>query len=160
MESHGFVFVALASGKSSGGWSASGEFRRERDGELRRLELHFRHSLGLVSDHVDGTSLSHNDYMRALKAKNQDPGFSHDPLDGFRHLLHDLEHPRHRLPRGYQRPVRALRPGGRTLQRAPRLQATLRSRLTQRRLRRHERPPDLHRPTFFDGDPPTSFDGA
>lgn len=91
MESHGFEFVPLASGKSSGGWSASGEFRRERGGQLRRLELHFRHSLGLVTYHVDGTKLSHSDYMHALKAKNQYPGFSDDPLDGFRHLLHDLE---------------------------------------------------------------------
>ena len=36
-------------------------------------------------------SLRHVDYMRALKARNQYPGFSDDPLDGFRHLLHDLE---------------------------------------------------------------------
>jgi hypothetical protein len=91
MESHGFTFVPLASGKSSGGWSASGEFRRQRGDDLRRLELHFRHSLGLVTYHLGATSLSHSDYMRALKAKNQYPGFSDDPLDGFRHLLRDLE---------------------------------------------------------------------
>jgi hypothetical protein len=88
---HGFTFVPLASGKGSGGWSASGEFRRERAGELRRLELHFRYSLGLVTYHVGSTALSHADYMRALDAKNEYPGFSDDPLDGFRHLLHDLE---------------------------------------------------------------------
>lgn len=91
MQGHGFAFVPLASGKSSRGWSASGEFRRERAGEIRRLELHFRHSLGLVTYHLDGTSLSHSDYMRALKATNQYPGFSDEPLDGFRHLLNDLE---------------------------------------------------------------------
>ena len=91
LESHGYSFVPLTSGKSSGGWSASGEFRRNRDDELRRLELHFRHSLGLVTYHVGAMSLRHVDYMRALKARNQYPGFSDDPLDGFRHLLHDLE---------------------------------------------------------------------
>jgi hypothetical protein len=92
MEAHGFSFTPLASGPGSGGWSASGEFRREDRAGLRRLELHYRHSLGLVTYHVDEGSLSHTDYMRALKANNQYPGFSTDPLDGFRHLLHDLEH--------------------------------------------------------------------
>jgi hypothetical protein len=91
IKTHGFTFVSLARVKGSGGWSASGEFRRERAGELRRLELHFRNSLGLVTYHVDSTALSHADYMRALNARNEYPGFSDDPLDGFRHLLHDLE---------------------------------------------------------------------
>ena len=91
IQAHGFTFVMLAGGQGSGGRSASGEFRRERAGQVRRLELHFRHSLGLVTYHVDRTALSHADYMRALKAKNEYPGFSDDPLDGFRHLLHDLE---------------------------------------------------------------------
>jgi len=91
MPTHGFHFVPLASGKGSGGWSASGEFRRERGAELRRVELHFRYSLGLVRYHVNDVSLSHSDYMRAVNAKNRYPGFSDDPLDGFRDLLHDLE---------------------------------------------------------------------
>jgi hypothetical protein len=91
MEAHGFRFVPLASGKGSGGWSASGEFRRERDSELRRLELHFRQSLGLVRYHLNDASLSHSDYMQALKAKNRYPGFPDDPLDSFRELLHDLD---------------------------------------------------------------------
>jgi hypothetical protein len=90
MSSHGFEFVPLDSGHGSGGPFASGEFRREREGEVRRVEMHFRLKLGLVSYHVNGSSLSHSDYMRALAAKNQYPGFSDDPLDGFRHLLHDL----------------------------------------------------------------------
>jgi hypothetical protein len=92
LASRGFSFVPLTSGKSSGGWSASGEFRRDRDDKRRRLELHFRHSLGLVTCHVGAVSLRHIDYMRALKARNQYPGFSDDPIDGFRHLLYDLEH--------------------------------------------------------------------
>jgi hypothetical protein len=92
MHRSGFSFVSLTSGKSSGGWSASAEFRREQGGELRRLELHFRHSLGLVTYHLGELALAHTDYMRALAARNEYPGFSDDPLDGFRHLLHDLEH--------------------------------------------------------------------
>lgn len=92
LESHGFSFVPLTGGKGSGGWSASGEFRRDRGDELRRLELHFRYSVGLVTYHVGARSLTHADYMRALRASNQYPGFSDDPLDGFRHLLYDLEH--------------------------------------------------------------------
>jgi hypothetical protein len=91
MHGSGFSFASLTSGKSSGGWSSSGEFRREQGGELRRLELHFRHSLGLVTYHLGGITLGHADYMRALAARNEYPGFSDDPLDGFRHLRHDLE---------------------------------------------------------------------
>ena len=92
MEAHGFAFVPVRSGPGSGGWSASGEFRRGTGAGLRRLELHYRHSLGLVTYHVGEASLSHTDYMRALKANNQYPGYSHDPLAAFRHLSHDLEH--------------------------------------------------------------------
>jgi hypothetical protein len=44
-----------------------------------------------VTYHVGSAKLSHADYIHALKAKNQYPGFPDDPLDGFRHLLHDLE---------------------------------------------------------------------
>jgi hypothetical protein len=91
MQRHGFAFGRLTSANSSGGWSASGEFRREDQAEARRLELHFRHSLGLVSYQIGDASLSHVDYMRCLDAHNQYPGFSDDPLDGFRHLLDDLE---------------------------------------------------------------------
>ncbi|HJX16012.1 MAG TPA: hypothetical protein VJ386_09780 [Candidatus Deferrimicrobiaceae bacterium] len=80
-------------GRSSGGESASGEYRRGN----RRLELHFRWSLGLVTYHVGDISLSHEEYIRAvhgvvkIQGKNAYPGFSQDPLDGFRHLREDLE---------------------------------------------------------------------
>ncbi len=61
----------------------------------RRLELHFRHSLGLVAYHVGEEALTHEDYMRAVlgpRRENKYPGFSSDPLDAFRDLAHDLEH--------------------------------------------------------------------
>jgi hypothetical protein len=91
MNTHGFFLIEGASGKSSGGNFASGEYVR---GD-RRLEIHFRYSLGLVTYHIGDLSLTHESYMRALLGKNggnQYPGLSTDPLDGFRHLSHDLAH--------------------------------------------------------------------
>jgi len=85
----GFEWVPGGAGHSSGGQFASGSFVRG----TRRLELHFRFSLGLVTYHVGGTSLDHESYMRVVlggKGGNQYPGFSSDPMDGFRHLAHDL----------------------------------------------------------------------
>ena len=93
MVPHGFAFVLLQEGKSSGGSFANGEYWRGN----RRLELHFRWSLGLVTYHVGNVSLGHEDYIRALlgtsKVRGQSsyPGFSTDPMDGFRHLREDLE---------------------------------------------------------------------
>jgi hypothetical protein len=89
MQPSGFVFVQEQSGGSSGGDFARGDFVR---GD-RRLELHLRHSLGLVTYHVGPYSATHDAYMRELlggRGGNRYPGFSDDPLDGFRHLAHDL----------------------------------------------------------------------
>jgi hypothetical protein len=88
LEPHGFAYRPGWSGTSSGGNSDSGEFVR---GD-RRLELHFRHSLGLVRYHIGDLSISHEDYMRHTGHRSQAkyPGFSPDPLDGFRHLADDL----------------------------------------------------------------------
>jgi len=91
MNPHGFFLVGMASGKSSGGDFASSEYVRED----RRLEIHFRYSLGLVTYHIGDLSLTHESYMRALLGKNggnKYPGFSDAPLDGFRHLSYDLTH--------------------------------------------------------------------
>lgn len=91
MNPHGFFLVEGTSGKSSGGNFASGEYVRGN----RRLEIHFRHSLGLVTYHMGDLSLTHESYMRVLLGKNggnKYPGFSDDPLDGFRHLSYDLSH--------------------------------------------------------------------
>ena len=89
MNPHGFFLVEGDSGQSSGGNFASGEYVK---GD-RRLEIHFRYSLGLVTYHIGSLSLTHDAYMRALLGKNggnKYPGFSNDPMDGFRHLRSDL----------------------------------------------------------------------
>ena len=86
---HGFSHTAIRSGQGSGGPFASTEYVR---GE-RRLEVHFRESLGLVAYHDRNVRASHQAYMRQVLGSaggNQYPGFSRDPLDGFRHLAHDL----------------------------------------------------------------------
>jgi hypothetical protein len=87
---HGFLYAPLDSGQGSGGTFASGEFRRVRAGDVRRLELHYRRGLGLVVYAINDATLSHVDYMRALGAKAEYPGFPRDPLDGFRGLADDL----------------------------------------------------------------------
>ncbi len=87
---HGFHFEFRESDKGSGGHFAWGQFVR---GD-RRLELHFRHALGLVTYHLGDVVLTHEDFMRVALGgarENAYPGFSNDPLDGFRHLRHDLE---------------------------------------------------------------------
>jgi hypothetical protein len=87
---HGFRFCNEQTGRGSGGLFASGEYVR---GD-RRFELHFRASLGLVTYHVGPLSLPHDEYLRALRVLPGEcayPGFSDDPLDGFRHLKTDLE---------------------------------------------------------------------
>jgi hypothetical protein len=89
MRQYGFVWAAKATGVGSGGSFASGEFQRDD----RSLELHLRYSLGLVTYHVGGISITHEDYMWAVvgrRSATHYPGFSNDPLDGFRHLRTDL----------------------------------------------------------------------
>ncbi len=85
----GFTFTPKQSGRSSGGMFAAGEFRRGN----RVLELHYRHSLGLVTYHLGNASLTHQAYMLLVLGKpnaSHYPGFSDGPLDGFRHLRDDL----------------------------------------------------------------------
>jgi hypothetical protein len=57
------------------------------------MDLHFRWTLGLVSYAWDSVVVSHADYLRGLDATGAYPGFSEDPLDGFRHLAQDLAGP-------------------------------------------------------------------
>ena len=86
---HGFCFSLVAAGNSSGGAYAYGEFVR---GD-RKLELHFRWSLGCVTYHIAGHSLEHSDYLRALLGRSSAghyPTFSEDPLAGFEALRQDL----------------------------------------------------------------------
>jgi hypothetical protein len=90
MKPHGFTFVEGLSGRSNMGDFARGDFVR---GD-RRLELHFRYSLGLVAYHIGSLSATHESYMHELlgvSGTHRYPGFSDDPLDGFRHLAHDIE---------------------------------------------------------------------
>jgi len=90
MRLHGYAFTFREADKGSGGDFAWGEYVR---GE-RRLELHFRRSLGLVAYRGGPSVVQHEHYMRAKLGRNggnQYPGFSDEPLDGFRHLAHDLE---------------------------------------------------------------------
>jgi hypothetical protein len=58
----------------------------------RRLELHFRYSLGMVRFHIADQNASHEAYMRELGAWEgcRYPGFSDDPMDAFRNLAHDI----------------------------------------------------------------------
>jgi len=62
LEPHGFVFEAEREGASSGGAFGSASYRR---GD-RRLELHYRFSLGLVRYHVGSEFLPHEDLMYAV----------------------------------------------------------------------------------------------
>lgn len=84
----GFKFRFLREGKGSGGAFASGEFVH---GD-RRLELHFRYSLGLVRYHVGKQNASHEYYMRELGVWDdcKYPGFSDNYGDAFEGLAHDL----------------------------------------------------------------------
>jgi hypothetical protein len=86
---HSFRFSIVASGGSSGGAFALGEFVR---GD-RRMELHFRWSLGLVTYHIGSLSLAHDDYFRALLGRSRGghyPGISEEPLVAFEALRQDL----------------------------------------------------------------------
>jgi hypothetical protein len=84
----GFIFELEAEAKGSGGPFASGSYRK---GD-RALELHFRHSLGLVRYYIGKATLDHESYMRFVGAygRNQYPDFPLDPLESFVHLANDI----------------------------------------------------------------------
>src|SRR5712664_77808 len=58
----------------------------------RSLEFSVRHALGEVRYRVVAATLLHEDFARAAVGRGQAryPGFSDDPLDGFRDLATDL----------------------------------------------------------------------
>src|SRR5713226_8829749 len=90
MHRHGFSFKDGLAGPSSGGPYASGAYVNAN----RKLEIHFRDSLGLVTYHFGETSVDHESYMRqslGANGGNRHPGFSTDPLDAFKDLAFDLE---------------------------------------------------------------------
>lgn len=86
---HGFVFKLEANSKGSGGPFASGAFSKDN----RRLELHFRRSLGMITYSIGEDSLDHETYMRLLGVygRNQYPDFPMNPLESFHHLAADIQ---------------------------------------------------------------------
>jgi hypothetical protein len=84
----GFQFRFGSEGRSCGGDFAWAEFVRDD----RKLEIHFRWSLGLVRFHVGARSAFHETYMRELGVWHRClyPGFADDPLKAFDELAHDL----------------------------------------------------------------------
>jgi hypothetical protein len=86
---NGFEFHFHGEENGSGGKSARGEFVRKD----RRIELHFRRSLGRIRYHVRRWSASHESYMRELGTWTECryPGFSENPIDAFHELAHDLK---------------------------------------------------------------------
>jgi hypothetical protein len=88
LEKNGFHWENGFSGKSSGGYFDSGKYIKCN----RNLELHFRFTLGLITYRIGEICLTHEDYMRHVAEKNKAkyPGFSSEPLDGFRNLAYDL----------------------------------------------------------------------
>ncbi|ANM30006.1 hypothetical protein ABI59_11140 [Acidobacteria bacterium Mor1] len=89
MSSHGFIWRPGPIGAGSGGAFASGAFERA----TRRLELHFRRSLGLVAYGLGDRSVRHESLMRVIegaRSEHRYPGFSKEPLEAFADLLHDL----------------------------------------------------------------------
>ena len=90
LQRHGFKREKIVSGKGSGGPFATTSYL---NGD-RKLELHFRFSLGLVSYHLGLASISHEAFMNAIlgpKGGNKYPGFSDEPMSAFRDLAYDLE---------------------------------------------------------------------
>jgi len=87
---HGFVFAIADSGQSSGGTFAVGQFAHAD----RRLELHFRYSLGLVRYYLGERGVGHDGYMWVVTGRRTGgsyPGTSDSPLDGFARLHRDIE---------------------------------------------------------------------
>jgi hypothetical protein len=103
----GFTFHLAGSGSGSGDDFAVGRFSK---GD-QYLEIHFRHSLGMVRYGWGNSVLSHADYLAGLDETGAYPGYGTDPLDAFRHLARDLAGPlsgfRDRDRSGYERGVHA-----------------------------------------------------
>jgi hypothetical protein len=90
LSERGFSFTNGYSGRSSGGHYASGAYVNAD----RKLKIHYRYSLGLMTYHFGQTCIDHESYMRAVlddKGGNKYPGFSDDPVAAFRDLAYDLQ---------------------------------------------------------------------
>ena len=89
LKPHDFRFKFGGSGHSSGGDFAYGAFVRKE----RRLEIHVRSSLGLVSYSIGDAKLDHESYMHLLGVfpNNKYPSFSDDVRSQFAALAEDIE---------------------------------------------------------------------
>lgn len=85
----GFSLETTRAGSGSGGPFAAGRFTKAD----RHIELCVRYALNSVSYGWRDISLTHQDLCRGVGIRGSYPGYSDDPLDGFRHLLADLTGP-------------------------------------------------------------------
>lgn len=85
----GFEPHPVESGVGSGGPFAATRWTR---GD-QAIEFSFRYSLGMVVYRWGGEVYDHRHVVGALGVTASYPGFSTDPLDGFRHLASDLAGP-------------------------------------------------------------------
>ena len=89
LESAGFALKDTQLGHGSGGdfavarWTKGAQF----------IEVHCRFALGIVRYGWEDEEFDHSHVVGALGATTSYPGFSGDPLDGFRHLAQDLAGP-------------------------------------------------------------------
>ncbi len=103
LEAQGFTYESGAVTRDDAQEVARGAFVRASDG--RRLDLAVVHTFATeaapgrctlrdVTYHVGDLTLAHEAYMAVVlgeEGSNQYPTFGGQPLDGFRHLHHDLE---------------------------------------------------------------------
>ncbi len=82
----GFTFRVVRTGPSSGGPFCEAEFA----GVNRRVELHFRHSVGMVRWHIGDISASHGAYMEALGRSASYPRSQDDEMEAFGCLARDF----------------------------------------------------------------------
>ena len=85
----GYVLAETTQGKSSGGPLAIGRWVAAE----RSIETHVRTGLGIVEYGWGRLKITHQDYQLVRDVKGAYPGFSDDPIDGFRHLAADLAGP-------------------------------------------------------------------
>jgi len=94
MTAAGFEFVGTDTSVDASGVPL---IRAEFQKGDRRLELHVRRSLNAVRYHFGDDVVAHEDLVRGAAAVDripgepQYPGFSEDPMAGFRHLRADIE---------------------------------------------------------------------
>jgi len=89
LESNGFAFSIDSEGSGSGGQFASASWSKG----TRKLEYHFRYSLGLVTYHFENKCIEHEFLIWAFSGRKKVsnyPGYPKSELDGFENLNKDL----------------------------------------------------------------------